>query len=292
MTGLLDEGKWWPVAFGTVAVAGLLLLSSLARAAEPALEVAAGGETRSFTRGDLLARPDAATIDVARDVAYGVPMTYQAVPVAALLSGLKFLPGSVIEAVAVDGFVAQIPLDLMLGTDPNKAVGWVAIEPADRPWPKIPGRTYTAGPFYIVWTGAEAGSVRSEYWAYQAAKLVSQASPVERWPQLAVDPALPANDPVRAGQALYLAQCLPCHKMSGAGAADLGPDLNWPMNPTEYMTPEGLHALIRDPKAVRSWPAMTMKGLPPALLSDHEIDLIVAYLKHMAGRKVAPSQNP
>ena len=58
------------------------------------------------------------------------------------------------------------------------------------------------------------------------------------------------------------------------------------------MTPDGLHALIRDPKSVRSWPAMKMKGLPPDLLSDNEIDLIIAYLKHMAGRKVAPDQNP
>ncbi len=219
-------------------------------------------------------------------------MTYRAVPVASLLAGLGFPPGSVIEAVAIDGFVAQIPLDLMLNTDPDKAVGWVAIEPADHPWPKIPGRAYTAGPFYIVWTGAGVGNVRSEYWAYQAAKLVSQASPVERWPQLAVDANLPATDPIRAGQTLYLAQCLPCHKLSGGGAADLGPDLNLPMNPTEYMTPDGLHALIRDPKSVRSWPAMKMKGLPPDLLSDNEIDLIIAYLKHMAGRKVAPDQNP
>ena len=154
MTGLLNEGKGWYAALGAAAVAGLMLLSSFARAAEPTLEVAVGGETRSFTRGDLLARPDAATIEVATDVAYGVPMTYRAVPVASLLAGLSFPPGSVIEAVAIDGFVAQIPLDLMLNTDPNKAVGWVAIEPADHPWPKIPGRAYTAGPFYIVWTGA------------------------------------------------------------------------------------------------------------------------------------------
>jgi len=31
-----------------------------------------------------------------------------------------------------------------------------------------------------------------------------------------------------------------------------------------------------------------MNGLPPDLLSDREIGIIVDYLKHMAGRKVAP----
>ena len=59
------------------------------------------------------------------------------------------------------------------------------------------------------------------------------------------------------------------------------------MNATEYITEKGLHALIRDPKSVLGWPGMKMRGWSPDLLSDSEIDLIIAYLKHMAGRKVA-----
>ena len=54
------------------------------------------------------------------------------------------------------------------------------------------------------------------------------------------------------------------------------------------MTQGGLHALIRNPKSVRTWPEQKMNGWPPDLLSDREIDLILAYLKHMAGRKAAP----
>ena len=61
-----------------------------------------------------------------------------------------------------------------------------------------------------------------------------------------------------------------------------------PMNATEYMTDKGLHALIRDPKSVRFWPGMKMQGWSEDLLSDREIDHIIAYLKHMAGRKTAP----
>jgi hypothetical protein len=117
-------------------------------------------------------------------------VSYRAVPVAALFAGLTVPPDSVIEAVAVDGFAAQIPLDLMLNTDANKAVAWVATEPAHHPSPKIAGKDYTAGPFYIVWTVCEAAGVRSEYWAYQAEKLVSQPSPAARWPPLALDPSL------------------------------------------------------------------------------------------------------
>jgi len=265
----------------------LVLSSAAALAAEPTLQIDVGGEKRSFTRDAMLASPSATTIKVANDMTYHGPMTYRAVPVATLLAGLKFPPDSVLEAVAVDGFAAQLPLDLVLNTDPSRAVAWLAIEPEDKPWPNIPGKDVSPGPFYLVWTGAEVDEIRSEQWPYQTAKLESQPSPASRWPELAVDPSLPATDPVRAGQALFVVQCLPCHKLNGAGAADVGPDLNRPMNPTEYMTPKCLHALIRDPKSVRTWPGQKMQGWPPDLLSDREIDLIIAYLGHMAGRKTA-----
>jgi len=79
-----------------------------------------------------------------------------------------------------------------------------------------------------VWTGAAVGAIRSEQWPYQMAKLVSQPSPATRWPALAVNSALPPTDPVRAGQALFVVQCLPCHKLNGAGASNVGLDLNLP----------------------------------------------------------------
>jgi len=263
-----------------------VLVPALARADEPTIAVTVGNDTRSFTRSGLLARPDAKTIQVARDIAYRGPMTYRAVPVASLLAGTMLPRDSVIEAVALNGFVAQLPPDLLLNTDEHKAVAWLAIELAEHPWPPLPKKDESAGPFYIVWTGAEVGSIRSEQWPYQLAKLVSQPSPLSRWLALAVNSELPSTDPVRAGQALFIVQCLTCHKLNGAGAAEVGPDLNLPQNPTEYLTPQGLHDLIRNPRAVRTWPAQTMPALSD-YLSDREIELIIAYLKHMAGRKQA-----
>lgn len=264
-----------------------LLLPGLAQADEPTITVTVADDTRSFTRGELLVRPDATTIEVVRDVTYRVLMTYRAVPVASLLAGMTLPPDSVIEAVTLDGFIAQLTPDLVLNTDESKAVAWLAIEPADHPWPPIPEKDASAGPFYMVWTGAAVGTIRSEQWPYQMAKLVNQPSPATRWPALAVNSALPPTDPVRAGQALFVVQCLPCHKLNGAGASNVGPDLNLPQNPTEYFTPQGLHDLIRNPRAVRAWPALAMPSFPPDYLSDREIGLVVAYLKHMAGGKQA-----
>ena len=264
---------------------GFLLSPGFAQVGEPTITIMVGDNKRSFTRGELLMRPDATTIDVARDVSYRMQMSYRAVPVASLLAGMTLPPDSVIETIAFDDFIAQLPPDLVLNTDNSKAVAWLAIEPAGHPWPPIPGKDTSAGPFYIVWTGAEVGSIRSEQWPYNVAKLVSQPSPASRWPALAVSSALPSTDPARAGAVLFVVQCLPCHKLNGAGASDVGPDLNLPQNPTEYLTPQGLHDVIRDPRAVRAWPAMAMPPFPPDHLSDREIGLVIAYLKHMAGKK-------
>ena len=264
-----------------------LFLVSKASAADAVLDVVMGGQARHFSRDELLRRADVARVKIGNDIAYRKAMEYQAVPVAALLEGLNPPAHGVIEAVAVDGFAAQLPVDLLVNTDPNKPIAWLAIEPADAAWPALPGKSESAGPFYIVWTGADVATVRSEQWPYQTRRLESQALPLARWPQLDVDAALPATDPVRSGLALFVTQCLPCHSLNGAGTGTLGPDLNRPMNPTQYMTRQGLHALIRDPRSVRKWPGMQMPGFAPNQMSDREIEDVIAYLAHMAGRRVA-----
>jgi hypothetical protein len=67
----------------------------------------------------------------------------------------------------------------------------------------------------------------------------------------------------------------------------VGPDMNKPMSPTDYLTRSGLHALIRDPTSVRNWPGMVMPGFPQDRMSDREIDLVIDYLAHMAARRTS-----
>jgi mono/diheme cytochrome c family protein len=277
-------------------IAALLLTPFLAlaaalpaRAAEPVLTIAIAGTERAYTRAALLARPDAVTVQIPQDIAYGRPMSYRAVPVGNLIAADQLPPDSVLEGVATDGFVAQLRADAVCSTDRNGAVAFLAVEPADAPWPALPGKAVSAGPFYIVWVNPAAAGVRSEQWPYQLARLNSAESPARRWPQLAVDAALPAADPVRAGQTLFVTQCMSCHTLNGAGSATMGPDLNRPMNPTEYLQPHALKRLIRDSRSVRAWDGQQMPAFTPEMLSDREIDLIVAYLGHMAGRKVGPA---
>src|SRR4051812_29489421 len=54
---------------------------------------------------------------------------------------------------------------------------------------------------------------------------------------------------------------------------------------------EGLRALIRDPKSVRSWPGLQMPAFPADQMTDREIDLVISYLRHMATRRGTPYSN-
>lgn len=267
---------------------GLLILSlscSLLSAAETELTIQAGTEQRVFSRQQLLGLPELSTIVIPEDATYGGSVRYLAVPIRALLKGLTIPLDYVLQAQADDGFVASLPLKPLLAGGPGQSEAWLAIEPADDPWPVLPGRTRSAGPFYLVWLRPERGGIRSEQWPYQLARLTALPAPLARWPELQVSESLPAGAPEYTGLKLFVTQCLVCHRMNGAGDAAIGPDLNLPMNPTEYLSATGLHALIRDPGSVRDWPARTMPGFTPDQLSDIEIEQIIAYLRHMATRK-------
>ena len=254
-------------------------------ASQPSIEIVLGDRTVTLSRSELLQRADVTEIRIPRSSTYKQPMSYRALPLASLLRDLRPGPDEVIEIVATDGFVTLLPPDLVFAKGRTASVPYLAIEPADKPWPAVPGKAESAGPFYVVWLKPELSGVRSEQWPYAVASFRSAESPVHRWPVLAVDETLPANSPIRAGQALFITQCMVCHTLNGAGSAHVGPDLNIPQNPTRYLTSPALRQLIRNPASVRTWPDMKMQGFDQEALSDHEIDLIIHYLAHMDGRK-------
>lgn len=258
------------------------------RAAEPVLTLDLGGGTRRFTASDLLSRPDATEIAVPRDPSYGRAARYDAVPLLPLLSGLEGDRFDTLEARATDGFAAQIPLSLLRAGASDGAVPWIAVEDPARPWPALPGKTTSAGPFYLVWQHPERSGVTGEQWPYALASLTAAETPAHRWPHLAVDKSLPSDAPARRGEAVFAAQCLPCHRLNGGGAGEMGPDLGQPMNATKYLTAPGLRALVRNPKSVRTWPQQQMPGFDAAVLPDADLDAVVAYLRQMAAQAGQP----
>ena len=235
----------------------------------PTLTLTSGGGTQRFTAAALLARSDAAYVTTAHDPAYNRDMTFRAVPLRALLAHDD---ADTLEFRATDGFVAQLPRALVEGA----ATPWIAIEDPAHAWPNLPGKTATAGPFYLIWQNPERAHVSPEQWPYEIASLSAVASPAQRWPALAVDAHASAQ--ARRGQAVFAANCLSCHKLAGAGEGDVGPDLLRPMPATSYFTDAGLRALIRNPAFVRTWPDQHMPAFAPDAINDADVNAVIAYL--------------
>jgi hypothetical protein len=56
------------------------------------------------------------------------------------------------------------------------------------------------------------------------------------------------------------------------------------MSATEYLTEAGLRGIIRNPRAVRSWPNLRMEGFGAKTLPDTDIDRLLVYLRLMAAK--------
>lgn len=259
---------------------GLLCLSSTARSAE--LRVDLGSGIKRYHTRQLLQREDARRIVVPADVAFQRSMHYRAVPLTALLPHLA--NSDQLQFVASDGFVANIPAALILND--QGSIAWLAIEDETRPWPRLGDAHDDAGPFYLVWTRPEAAGISSEQWPYQLQAIRRVDELAKRFPHIFPDPGEPAGGKVRRGFAVFQRTCFACHTLNREGRAKLGPDLNVPYNPTEYLRPDLLRAFIRNPQSLRYWPQSKMHGLDKQSLTEADLDAVLAYLKHMAARKI------
>jgi mono/diheme cytochrome c family protein len=243
-----------------------------------------GHGTRTWTTAQLLARPDLQNVTIPIDVAFGRTMHYRAVPLRALLAGLQ--PGDHLQFVASDGFSADIPATILLNQQGAEA--WLAIEDPKQPWPSLPNNKGDAGPFYVVWTRPAAAAIGTEQWPYQLVRIQPTQDVATRFPATAPATSVPANSEIRHGYAVFQRTCFACHTLNGQGDAHMGPDLNIPHNPTEYLSDTLLRAFIRNPQSLRRWPEGKMSGFPTQQsLSDADLNAVIAYLHYMAQRKSA-----
>ena len=143
----------------------LVLLAPLAGAAELLVELADG--PRRYASAELLAHPASREIEIPADVSYKRAMRYRALPLAELLPGVR--PGDHLQAVADDGFAAELPAAALL--DAAGARAWLAVEDPAAPWPALGKAGRSAGPFYLVWTNPEAEQIGPEQWPFRMVRL-------------------------------------------------------------------------------------------------------------------------
>jgi mono/diheme cytochrome c family protein len=261
------------------------LFVPLAHANERELTLNIGGRMTTYAPASLLGMPTAASVDIPLDAAYGRAMTYRGVPMTSLLMGVA--PDESVRLTTVDGRDLVLPASLLLGRT-GSAGAYLAVESAEAPWPPLSvSDAHTAGPFYLVWTNPEKSAIAPVLWREQVTHIETLAPLAKRFPALVPAIGIVSKDPVRRGFATYVRQCSACHTLNLAGDATIGPDLNMPYSPTEYLRVDALRHLIRDPQSLRRWPAEKMPAFGTSALSDRELTDLLAYLRHMADRKAA-----
>lgn len=270
-----------------IRVIGLILsacLSASAHAAEPTLTLITPKKTVSFTRAELVQRAESKPLVIDYDATYKKQkMSYQVVPVTALFEGLGISKESIIQFKCLDGYSAPLETEFLFNESPRGSRAYIAIEDPAHPWPGVKGGKATAGPFYLVWKDPKLSDVGQEQWPFQLAAFEVKAPLRETFPRIM--PALSASKQVHRGLKLFVKSCFACHTVNHAGESQMGPDLNVPYNPTEYLKADFLRKLIRDPQSLRHWPQAKMLGFTKEALSDAQLDDLLAYFRHMAGRK-------
>ena len=261
-----------PIAWATPAVDSILKIQTFNR-------------TIQYKRSVLLSRPEIKKITVQEDPAYSErKMIYTAIPVYTLFKELNISKNSTIVFHCTDGFSAPISQVRLLNEDPSKSIAYLAMESENEKWPPIspPQNLQTPAPFYIIWVNPEKSKIGREEWPFQVTRFEVKKSLQEVYPNLYPSDTNSKKLETKRGLNVFIKYCFTCHTLNHEGEGKMGPDLNIPMNPTEYFSDLVLKKLIRNPQSLRTWPTSKMKGFNEKELSDAEISDLLIYLHEIS----------
>jgi mono/diheme cytochrome c family protein len=262
-------------------------LPGVMAAEDPKLYLKSPSKTITFSRSQLLARKDAVRVEVPDDATYqGRKMVYTAVPIRNLFKDLPIADDATLLFRCLDGYSAPISKDRLLSE--KGSIAYLAIEKPKEKWGPVhpPTQMESAGPFYIIWKNPKELDISKEEWPFQLSGFEVQNSMAVTYPAIFPNKSVAADSAITRGFQQFTKNCFTCHSMNLQGNMNVGPDLNIPMNPTEYYSEKILKKLIRDPRSLRKWPTAKMYGFGEETISEDGLNDLIAYLKHMADQKV------
>jgi mono/diheme cytochrome c family protein len=215
----------------------------------------------------------------------GITLAFTVVPMSDLLSAEYARENLSVVFECLDGFAATIPASKVLAKSGDGPRAFLAIEDPRAPWPSLkkhPGAT--AGPFYLVWTSSATSRRVPEDWPYQIRRVVVKATE-DTFRGISPDSTAGTNASIVAGFHVFVRNCSACHTLNGVGESHMGPDLNVPMNPTEYFKNGIFERYVRNPESVVRWEGKRMPSFPADVMTDAELADLRAYLEYMAPRK-------
>lgn len=144
-------------------------------------------------------------------------------------------------------------------------------------------KTIDLGPWYLVWENQRDTVVRADLdygWPYQLVAF-EPVRFLDRFPRLA--PGANVSPAAQRGFLAWRMHCQKCHMLNGEGG-EIGPELNRPMNVTEYWQPKPLRQWVLDPTSVRV--PNRMPPLNPGLPNrEAVVEDLIAYLTAMKDQK-------
>jgi mono/diheme cytochrome c family protein len=274
--------------------------------AEPAQEIGffdQGVQQKSLTLSELQKVSPAQVVKVKNPID-GAVTEFRAFPVLPILKsiyGERFAAADEVQLKCADGYQPTVSASRF-----RQRVGYLAYERADgksfvATQKSPPKKTTVLGPFYLVWeTGPSVAAVELDTaWPYQVVgvDLVEFKKKFSR-----IYPPEGASDSVKAGFLEFKQRCLKCHTVNGQGG-DMGPELNVPVNVTEYFDQKWLAQWIENPSLVRRGAKMPsgvpdlLKAKPPHR-SEAEttekrkqvVQQILEYLSAMKAKKASPAE--
>ncbi len=268
-----------------MAVLGTLVTASAetATTSSPKLVITTSDLEIVYTTRELLQRADVETLTIPDESAYPrQQMMFRAVKMASLLESVKVPDDSIVEFIAIDGFTSAIRIAQLRQTSVDQSVAYLAIEDPDKKWPQQRFDQYSAGPYYLFWIRPRLSNISRELWPYRIDRIRVSGEIEKLYPGIVPAAALSRTSRAVKGYTVFVNNCLPCHTLNESGPSKVGPDLNYPMSPTEYFREGILRKFIRDTQSIRKNSKTSMGRFPEQILSDQELDQLIAYFEHMA----------
>ncbi|TXD34917.1 cytochrome c [Lujinxingia vulgaris] len=255
-------------------------------------DVASGdGATLIFAQGsEEVARkkiPEGPTEQVSvDDPYYEKTKTFRAVPLLPLLQEAFGMTSAELERQdfvleAIDGYAAPVTGARL--SEPGAYLAFQDMEYSPR-WETIgPGQVDPA-PLYLIWTEEHQRDTATYPRPWQLRRIIITSPESSR--ELSAPLGLDKGHEAWAGYELFQARCVQCHAINRSGGR-VGPELNLPMNITEYREREQTLRFIQNAQAFRY-------SQMPAFddLSQAQLDSLWSYLEAMRDRKKQPQAGP
>lgn len=190
-----------------------------------------------------------------------------------------------IKFIAEDGYHPIIPVANILAHKGLIAIGEES-HLGFSPLTRKTGEVIAPGSFYLMWENIIDASANKDNWLSGAWQLsrIELTNFAQEYPHSS--PPHSADSKINQGFIAFQQHCIKCHTINGDGGKE-GPELNYPMNVTEYWREDVLVKFIADPQSVR----YSSKMLAFYRDTDNRteiIDSVIAYLKSMKNKKIAP----